>query len=188
MSRKDSLITKNLIDKINRTILRSIPFLPGPQLFDLFIELKEGKKSINSKIEEAYKSLNETSGLITELENDLKFRTEKVKELKETYEEYSKLAEIEEEKIQPLLKQLEKAVGKNRNVERLVSFFINLIAGLLIFVLGIWAGPKVKEWIWPKEKIETVKNSQDKTETRQSHIALFEKNEKQIKNKWNQLQ
>ena len=155
-------------------ILRTMPIIPGPELYDLFVELKDGKKTINSKIEQAYKSLKETSNLVSDLEADLVERTEKVKELKETYEEYSKLAEIEEDKIQPLISQLEKTVGKSRNIERIVSFFINLLAGLLIFIIGIWAGPTVKDWIWPKEKVEQTEiiegineNVQLKTEDKQ---------------------
>ncbi|MCJ8166117.1 hypothetical protein MKJ04_14820 [Pontibacter sp. E15-1] len=157
---KEPIITKSLTNKITRMILRTMPIIPGPELYDLFIELKDGKKTINSKIEQAYKALKETSNLVADLESDLIERTEKVKELKETYEEYSKLAEIEEDKIQPLISQLEKTVGKSRNVERVVSFFINLIAGLLLFIIGIWAGPTVKDWIWPKEKIEQMENIQ----------------------------
>ncbi len=87
----------------------------GPELFDIVIELKEGKNTINAKIEEACKSLRDTSNLISEIEKDLNERTEKVRELKEIYEEYSKLTEIEEDKIQPLLNQFEK---NNRKKEK----------------------------------------------------------------------
>jgi len=159
-------------------ILRTMPIIPGPELFDIFIELREGKKSINTKIEKAYKSLKETSKLIADLESDLNERTEKVKELKETYEEYSKLAEIEEEKIQPLINQLEKTVGKSRNIERVVSFFINLIAGFLIFVLGIWVGPKVKALIWPNQSKSQTEQAIKKDELNESTITPIDTNNK----------
>lgn len=168
MKFKGPTMTKSLSNKLTKMILRTMPIIPGPELFDIFIELKEGKKSINTKIESAYNSLKETSNLITDLESDLNERTEKVKELKATYEEYSRLAEIEEDKIQPLINQLEKTVGKSRNVERVVSFFINLIAGFLIFVLGIWAGPKVKGFIWPnqvKQETEEIINNIEMNKT-----------------------
>tara|TARA_B110000908_G_C9959096_1_gene316010 strand:- start:57 stop:566 length:510 start_codon:yes stop_codon:yes gene_type:complete len=139
-------IPKKAERNITRMILRSIPLIPGPEIYDLFVDLRQGKKSINEKIEKAYVSLKDTSELISDLENDLVERTDKVKNLKEKYEDYSKLADIEEEKIQPLLNQLEKTVGKGKVAERIISFFINLIAGILIFLLGIWASPKIKEW------------------------------------------
>jgi ABC-type multidrug transport system fused ATPase/permease subunit len=177
---KEPIITKTLTNKITRIILRTMPIIPGPELYDLFIELKDGKKTINSKIEQAYKSLKETSSLVSDLETDLIERTEKVKELKETYEEYSKLAEIEEDKIQPLISQLEKTVGKSRNVERVVSFFINLFAGLVIFIIGIWAAPTVKNWIWPNENVEQTigiqelnKNAKPKIENNELHKKLI---------------
>ncbi len=147
MKLKTPKISKTLARNISRMILRGLPLIPGPELYDIFVELKEGKKTINSKIDKAYNSLKETSELISDLESDLNERTEKVKELRDTYEEYSKLAEIEEDKIQPLLNQLEKTVGKGRNIERIVSFFINLVAGIIIFILGIWFSPKIKELI-----------------------------------------
>jgi hypothetical protein len=44
----------------------------------------------------------------------------------------------------------------------------------LIFIIGIWAGPTVKDWIWPKEKVEQTEiiegineNVQLKTEDKQ---------------------
>lgn len=140
-------IPKTTEKKIIRLILRTLPIIPGPELYDIFTDLDEGKKSINKKIDKAYSSLRETSELINDLECDLVERTEKIKELKEKYEDYSKLAEIEEEKIQPLLKQLDKTVGKGKIAERLISFFINIIAGIFIFILGVWASPKVNSWI-----------------------------------------
>ncbi|MEM6397572.1 MAG: hypothetical protein AAF741_14575 [Bacteroidota bacterium] len=139
-------LPKSTERKFTRLMLRALPVLPGPELYDIFIDLKEGKKSINQKIDKAYHSLKETSALIKDLENDLIERTDKIKELKEKYEDYSKLAEIEEEKIQPLIKQLDKAVGKGRIYERIVSFLINIVAGIILFVLGIWAGPKIQTY------------------------------------------
>ena len=176
---KEPILTKNISNKITRMILRFMPILPGPELYDIFIELKDGKKSINSKIKQAYNSLKETSNLVADLEIDLKERTEKVKVLKETYEEYSKLAEIEEDKIQPLINQLEKTVGKSRNIERVVSFFISLFAGLLIFVFGIWAGPGVKRWIWSNDKVEQTVNFKNVNERNMSRVESIRQSVKE---------
>lgn len=129
-----------------------------------FISLRKDEENINSKIDKAYTSLKETSNLIKELEDDLLQRTEKVKELKTKYEEYSQLAKIEEEKAAPLLKRLEYAVNKGKNSERIISFAINIIAGILIFILGIWASPKINDWLNDSEKqemIEPIKESQE---------------------------
>jgi hypothetical protein len=66
-----------------------------------------------------------------------------VKRLSDEYDRYSKLAEIEQEKIQPLLIELDKTVNKGKYQERWVGFVINIVSGILIFFLGIWLGPKI---------------------------------------------
>lgn len=137
-------ISKDTERKLTRLALRILPIFPGPEIYDLFIDLKKGSKDIDEKINRAHESLKETSTLIDDLEADLKERTSKIKELKEKYEEYSELAGLEEEKVRPILDQLEKAAGKGKVTERIMSFIINLIAGLVIFILGAWLGPKLQ--------------------------------------------
>ncbi|MDZ7897537.1 MAG: hypothetical protein U5N85_05860 [Arcicella sp.] len=84
------------------------------------------------------------------------YRTEKVKQLRDEYERYSKLAEIGEEKIKPLLIELDKTVNKGKNIERWVSFGINIIAGIILFMLGIWLGPKISKMFTDKPNIEQI--------------------------------
>ncbi|MDP2303660.1 MAG: hypothetical protein Q8N03_14675 [Ignavibacteria bacterium] len=152
-------ITKSTLEKTVRLFLRSIPFLPLPELYDVFEDLNKSKKSINHKIDEAYEALKNSSLLIEELHGELKNRTEKLNELKSKYEEYSKLAEIEEEKVRPLLKEIEKTLGRDRKKERLVAFIINIIAGLIIFVLGVWLSPKITSLFDSKDTIIKTNNS-----------------------------
>ena len=177
-------IPKKAERNITRMILRAISIIPGPEIYDIFVDLKQGKKSINEKIEKAYISLKDTSELISDLENDLIERTNKVKDLKEKYEEYSKLADIEEEKIQPLINQLEKTIGKGKVAERIISFFINLITGILIFLLGIWVSPKIKKW-YNKNNTQIEVQKTEKTEInnvipseKQTINDTYNKNEK----------
>jgi len=141
------IIPKESTHKIARLLLRTIPIIPGPEIYDIFIDVRKGDKSINEKIDKAYESLKETSQLIDGLEKELIERTDKVRDLKTKYEEYAKLAEIEEDKIQPLLSQLEKTMGKGKLAERIISFLINITAGVLLFIAGIWLGPKIQSII-----------------------------------------
>lgn len=136
-------ISKATFERINKVFLRMFPILPAPELYDLFKELSDSKKSVNQKIENAYNSLRETSNLIDELQTDLNERTERVKELKDSYEKYAKLAQIEENKVKPLLEEIEKTLGRGKGRERIWGFIINIIAGIFIFLLGIWLGPKI---------------------------------------------
>lgn len=148
---KSKEIAGRLLNAIGKSLLNFIPLFPNGELHSIIKDLTKSKKSIDEKIEKALSSLNETSELINELETDLSNRVNKLNELKTTYERYSKLAEIEEEKIKPLMEQLEMTMGKGRNLERFVSFGINILAGLLLFVLGIWASPHVKNWFIDSE-------------------------------------
>jgi multidrug resistance efflux pump len=136
--------SRNLLKIISRSLLTGVAGSFSAETFSvLFKQLDDSKKTINAKIEQSYTSLKEASQLIDELQEDLASRTEKMKILQEEYERYSELASIEEEKARPLLLQMDKSFAKGKNKERWVSFGINILAGMILFILGIWLGPKI---------------------------------------------
>ncbi len=61
----------------------------------------------------------------------------KLQTLREEYERYSELAEIEGEKVEALVKQLELTVSSSRGRDRWIALSISVIASLLVFFLGI---------------------------------------------------
>ncbi len=125
-----------------KIVLRSIPLVPAPDLFyELISELKSSKNTIDGKIEEANESLKQTSMLINEIEQILTERSKKLAVLREEVEKYSQLAEVEELQARAIVKQLEQAVSRGQARERWVSFIINLIAGTILFIFGIFASP-----------------------------------------------
>ncbi|TAA76056.1 MAG: hypothetical protein CDV28_102184 [Candidatus Electronema aureum] len=128
-------------------MLRSIPLLPGPELYDIFDELRKSRSSLDRKVEQAATSLRETSDLISELENDLLDRSEKIKILRDKIDRYSKMAEIEEDKARVILKEIQCTLDRGKNIERLYSLGINLITGTIFFILGIVAGPMLSKWL-----------------------------------------
>ncbi|OPY24877.1 MAG: hypothetical protein A4E23_00209 [Methanomethylovorans sp. PtaU1.Bin073] len=140
-------ISPSVIRKINRLALRMIPLVPAPELLDIIEELSSSKKSISKKIEEAYISLKQTAELIDEIQHELTERTEMVDELKNEYEKYSKLAGIEEEKIKPLISELESVMRKDRKKQWIFDILTSLLVGLIIFVFGIIASPMITSWI-----------------------------------------
>ena len=158
-SNKTNIFTGKVAKHMVRAFLRTIPLLPGPELYDIFDELRRSKTSLDDKIEKAVASLKETSDLISELEGDLIERTEKLQFLRREVERYSQLAEIEEDKARALLKEVQTVLGKGKNRERWVALCISLVAGILIFLLGIFAGPKLSDWFENKEEVK-VKNEQ----------------------------
>jgi predicted nuclease with TOPRIM domain len=141
------LIRKSTKKILMRALWRSLPILPGPDIYDLFVDLRRSRKSIDEKINQALESLRDASRLVDELEESLAERTTKLNTLRQEVDRYSKLAEIEEDKAKAIVQQLELSINKGKNVERWVSFAINTIAGLLLFILGLILSPLVKSWI-----------------------------------------
>ena len=141
---KKRIIPSSTAKYIMRALLRMFPLIPGPELFDIITDFKKSRALSNEKIEKAYSSLQETYKLINELEENLNERTGKLIFLRSEYERYSKLAEVEEGNSRALIQQLELSLGKTRNRERWVSLLINLIAGIIIFMLGILLSPIIR--------------------------------------------
>jgi len=134
-------VPKVLVNQLFRVMLRMLPFLPGPELFDLIVEIQRSSSALDEKVHRATESLRESAELVSELEQALQDRLEKVERLRSQYEHFSKLAEVEEEQARALVQQLEIAVGRGRGKERLIALALNLFAGIIIFVLGIALGP-----------------------------------------------
>ena len=102
-SDKEPLIKPSTKRTLIHALLRSIPILPDPEIYDLVIDLKRSRASIDEKIEKATKSLQDASLLIDDLEQSLSGRAEKLKVLREEIERYSQIAEVEENKAKAII-------------------------------------------------------------------------------------
>ena len=140
-------IDKGLSDKLWRLVLRMLPILPGPELFDLVAQITRSQKDVDAQVNEALESIQKTSALVIQLESNLTERAEKLRELQEKHEHLSKLTKIEAEQAGALLKQVEDTVGRNQGRERWISFLINIAAGLILFVLGVVFSDTLKAWL-----------------------------------------
>lgn len=125
----------------------SIPFFPSTRLLDLLDELRRSRSSLDEKITEAFRSMQKATELIDELEGTLKERTEKLNLLRQDYERYSKLVEVEEEKARPIMQQIELILKMGKGRDRLERLIISLVAGIIVFFLGIFLGPLVRAWL-----------------------------------------
>jgi hypothetical protein len=114
------------------------------EFINLLQELTETEESFSRKIDQAYDSLQATSNLIERLETELTIKLQHLSKLKEDYERYAELAQVEEEKARALLKQLELNLNKGKGSERWMAFLINIVAGLIVFVIGVAVGPWVQ--------------------------------------------
>lgn len=140
-------IDKSTSDKLWRLVLRIVPILPGPELFDLIAQITRSQKDVDAQVNEALESIQKTSALVSQLEVSLKERAEKLTELQKQHDHLSQLTKIEATQASALLKQVEETVGKNQARERWVAFLINLAAGLLLFVLGVVFSDTLKAWL-----------------------------------------
>lgn len=130
-------IDRAMQDKMWRLLLRWIPIIPAPEIYDLLRDVKRSQDDVDSQVTEAIESIQKTSTLVTRLEESLKERAKKLELLQQEHERYSQFADIESKKAQALLTQIETTLGKNAGKERWFAFGINIAASLIIFILGV---------------------------------------------------
>jgi hypothetical protein len=138
---------KEKLQLINRYLYRTLIKMFTPSLskdFEYLLEdLTENEESLGRKIDQAYASLQSTSSLVERLESELNTKIANLTRLKEEYEKYSVLAQIENSKAKALLSQLDSSLNKGKVSERVIAFFINILAGSILFVAGVWLSPYV---------------------------------------------
>jgi predicted RNase H-like nuclease (RuvC/YqgF family) len=142
MKTKFGLVSKYM----SRTIIKMFTPQVAKEFEYLLEDLTENEESFGRKIDQAYNSLQDTSRLVERLESKLKMKIESVEKLKVELERYSQLAELEKPKVAALISQLDLTVNKGKTKERVYNFLISIVAGLCLFVFGVWASPFVKPW------------------------------------------
>ncbi len=83
-------VPKALMNQLFRVMLRMLPLLPGPELFDLIVEVQHSRSALDEKVQRATESLRESAKLVSELEQAIQDRLEKVERLRSEYERFSK--------------------------------------------------------------------------------------------------
>ncbi|TFE02873.1 hypothetical protein [Jeotgalibacillus salarius] len=132
--------------QIRRSLSYNPFFYPLFDTYDLIEDLKRSRTSIDIKIEQVNASLKETSTVIKELEEELSLRTEKLKKLQIDYEKYSKLAAVEEDKAAAVIEQVKSTLVLGKSKDRWFSFGLNIVAGLILFVLGLFLSPLITNY------------------------------------------
>lgn len=131
-------------NKVARLILRMVPIVPGPEIYDLARDLQRSRGKLDQKVTRATTALQDASTLVSELQSELTERVDRVQKLKVEYEHYQQLAMIEEPKAKALIYQLQEALSTGRSRERLIALAINLAAGFIVFVSGVLLSPWIK--------------------------------------------
>ncbi len=157
-------IDKDTQDKLLRLLLRWVPIVPAPEIYDLLRNVQKSQDDVEQQVAEAITAIENTSNLVTQLEASLKDRAQKLETLQQEHARYAELTKIELEKAKPLLAQVERSLGKNAGKERVIAFGINIAAGMLIFILGIVLSEPLQS-LWEGNKTPPAANAeQDGTE------------------------
>ncbi|MEZ5799557.1 MAG: hypothetical protein R3D29_02530 [Nitratireductor sp.] len=120
-----------------RALMRSIPLLPVPELYDLVKSINRTQDNLNKEVKDAVDYLQRSSGLIEILEKQLVEREKKLITLKEEYEKISQLSSLTSEQARAVTQKLEESLGKSRNLERAISLIINIVAGVVVLAIGV---------------------------------------------------
>ena len=115
------------------------------EILVLVSKVNSSQRDLDQQVEEAVEALTTSTELISNLESSLEERAKKLNELKEEYQRVASLAELTKEQGDAVAKTLEKTLGKGQSRERWIAFAINIIAGLIIFVLGVFLSDWVQE-------------------------------------------
>jgi len=99
--------------------------------------MNQSRVAVDKQVHDAVEALKKSSNLVQDLENTLTNRTKRLTELQEEYNKYVKLSEISQEQAAALVKQIGSELGNSARRERISSLVINIIAGSIIFVLGV---------------------------------------------------
>ena len=150
---------KRVTKEVSFVLLKAVmPFGTGDDIVGIVRNLNTSQKDLNRQVEEAVGALTKSTQLITELEGSLGERAKELAKLQIEYKRVSELASLTEEQSKAVTEQLEQTMGKNRRKQLLVAFILNLTAGLVIFILGVFTSDWIKSFpdILQKETEQSV--------------------------------
>lgn len=131
-------------DALLRLTLRMLPLLPGPEIYDVIRSVRRSQDDVDKQVQEAVDALSRSSRLIDNLGATLRERESRLRDLQEESNRVSQLASLTAEQGEAVASSLEKVLGRTQTKERWIAFFINVLAGLLLFVIGVFASDWVK--------------------------------------------
>jgi len=146
MSQLSSKLKRIDWNEVMNLFMLSIPFFPGVVIINLVKELQNSPLKLNEKVNRAVESIRIASLLVADLERELSSKLEQVEKLKTEYERYQQLATVEEQKARAFIQEMQQLVIASQRRERLVALAINILAGIVVFVVGVWASPKIRLW------------------------------------------
>lgn len=137
-------LNKSTGDALLRVALRALPLIPAPEMYDLIRSVGKSERDLDREIRDAFDALSRSSNLVDDLGVVLREREQKLLILRKEYERISELSKMTQAQADAVSKSLELALGRSARRERLIAFGINIITGLIIFVVGVYASDWIK--------------------------------------------
>ncbi|NBW07707.1 MAG: hypothetical protein EBR82_06740 [Caulobacteraceae bacterium] len=136
--------SRTTYEALLKIVLRSVPIIPAPEVYDLIRSVGKSEKDIDDQIREAFAALSASSALVDRLKTVLQEREGKLKALQAEYARVSTLATLTEDQAKAVADSLEGVLGRSAVKERVIALLINVIVGLAIFALGVFASDWLK--------------------------------------------
>lgn len=128
-------------ERLLRIVLRMLPFATAPEILDLVRDLQKDRSELAQQVDRTVAALTEAGRLVSDLETALLERQATVQALQAEYQRLSELASIEEGKARALLAELQQRLDHGKWTERLISLGVNLLAGAVLFIVGVVVSP-----------------------------------------------
>jgi DNA-binding transcriptional regulator YbjK len=138
---------KAIGDAALQLILRMVPIFPANEFWGLIEALRKSNSDIDRQVDEAIASLKRSSETVRLLERDLTERTERLQKLRTEHANLTELTKISQQQARALADLLQQTIGRGNKKERVIALFINLLAGIIIFILGVLVSAPVTRWI-----------------------------------------
>jgi hypothetical protein len=128
-----------------RLLLRLVPILPGPELFDV-VNLYIGRqRDIDQKVQSALDAISKSGQLVDELEGILKERHERLTKIQKEYADLSELVKVTQPQAEAVSNKLRDIMGKSQRTERIVALSMHVGVGLVFFFVGVFASDWAKD-------------------------------------------
>ena len=118
-------------------------------LFRLLTKRLRPQQDLEAQVEEAAEALRRASELTTDLQQVIGERTKQLQQLQVDLERYRQLAQIEQRKAAAVVEELGQFYHKSAGRERWVAFAINVVAGLLLLIIGVAVSEPLKD-VWSR--------------------------------------
>jgi len=136
-----------LKEALIQALLRMVPIVPANEFKAVVDAIRRTETDIDKDVEGAIEAIRKSSDLVVSLEKKLTERSALLEKLKAEHKRLTELSTITKEQTAALSEALRETIGSSTRKERGVSLLINLVAGVIVFIVGVIFGPALTRWL-----------------------------------------